>query len=315
MKSIWISFTKHINEKVLVHFILGSLVGISLLGNIYLSTEKNNGINRLAQAKSVVDSKNNEAKVLNERNGNPEQFNEIIRTTPPSQQEVRVPILMYHYVGDYYSPSSNDPNNALMGGLAVTVENFEKQMNFLFSEGYTSITLANLLSFKQGSFIMPDRPVVLSFDDGYKDFYTNAFPILKKYNFKSEVFIVNNFIDKEQYLSKDMIKELLKTGLVSIGSHTLNHTGLTTVSIPEIKNELLQSKQDLEKEFKIVIENFCYPFGYFDADIANLAKESGYKISLTTQYGSWTKETNLMEVPRVRISGYYGIAQFKGVIQ
>ncbi|MDP4177080.1 MAG: Ig-like domain-containing protein, partial [Bacillota bacterium] len=136
----------------------------------------------------------------------------------------RVPVLMYHYIEDY-----NDKDE--YKELKVSKEKFKKQLQYLKDNGYSTLTLNEIYDFIVNHKCIPEKSVALTFDDGYNDNYTNAFPLIKEYGYKATVFVVTNWIDKEglPYISSEHLKEMDTAGM-DIESHTLNHDHLPTLS-------------------------------------------------------------------------------------
>lgn len=176
---------------------------------------------------------------------------------PPAQKGR---ILCYHRV--------NDQEN---GYLSVPVDAFHEQMRWLSENGYRSASLADLLDGKAD-----EKSVVISFDDGYEDNYQNAFPIMKSYGFQGIIFLIAKKIGEPSYLKISQIEEMMKSGF-EFGSHTLSHPNLKTLTTDEKRHEIADSKIALEKLFDKPFEFFCYPFGHFDAEAAQIVKESGYR--------------------------------------
>ena len=146
--------------------------------------------------------------------------------TPPAG--FRVPVLMYHAVGDDLRPGAE---------LVVKTEELEKQLQHLLDRGYTPIWFEDLKHVDQIA-----KPVILSFDDGYRDNYTELFPLLQKYGVKATLFVVSGYLDQSTCLSPDMIREMLDSGLVSIQCHTWYHLDLDSLSYEEQIEQLCWSK-------------------------------------------------------------------------
>lgn len=216
----------------------------------------------------------------------------------------QVPVLMYHYIGDYYDPKISTPNNNLMHGLAVRVLDFDKQMSHLVEKKYKTIDMAKIRQLQASNSSIPKGYIMISFDDGYADFYTNAYPILQKYNIHGTVYIVSKFVGQSGYLTWDQIKEMQKSSLVSIGSHTLHHKYLTSLSTPEIQDEVANSKVELEQNLGASIPDFCYPYGNQNSLVVEAVQKAGYKTAVTTSNGNWKPGTDPFLIPRQRISGY-----------
>ena len=220
---------------------------------------------------------------------------------------------MYHYIGDYYDSKKTDSNNNLMHGLAVPTAMFELQMRTLKNKGYQTTDFDTLNSWSTNKTGAPKGRFMLTFDDGYADFYSNAFPILKKYNFHATIYVITQFVGHSGYLNWDNIKELQQSGLVTIGSHTLSHKNLPSLSIPDLNKEVVQSKFELEQHLGIPIKDFCYPSGEYSSDVVNAVVRAGYRDSVTTASGRWDFTQNLQLIPRTRISGYMPLDTFSGM--
>lgn len=210
---------------------------------------------------------------------------------PTIGSELRVPILMYHYI-------RNAPQND-QGGvkLSVSPDNLERQLHWLAEQNYQSTSLEKLADYSSGKIVemvAPDKkPVIITFDDGYADAYTNAFPILKKYQFTATFFIIRNDVGKKNYLSAGQIDELKNAGM-EIGSHTLSHVDLSRSLPNQARQQIFDSKQ----EAKV----FCYPSGRFNSTAVNLVKEAGYLAAVTTVEAVATSKSNLYEIPRLRVT-------------
>lgn len=210
-----------------------------------------------------------------------------------------VPILMYHSISD-------NPKNL----LCLAPERFSEQMKYLKDAGYHTITFNDLADWKEGRPI-PEKPVLITFDDGYRDNYTNAFPVLQKENLDATIFMVYGFFNGKNSLTDDMAKEMLASGLISFGSHTESHMDLTTLPLDRLKEEVIQSKTDLEKMLGIPITAFCYPSGRYNDKTLELVKEAGYQFAVTTKPGWAERDQGDYTLHRVRINGDLTITAFK----
>lgn len=207
--------------------------------------------------------------------------------------------LMYH--------SINETPFTSLTGLFVRPVDFEDQLATLNSLGYTYIFA--------DEFEYSDTPtVMLTFDDGYTDNYTEMFPILKKYNAKATIFMVTSAIDTAGYLTSEQIREMADSGLVRFASHTHNHRSLTSMSEESIRYEFEQSKQILAELTGHETNAICYPGGSVSDEIALIAEEYFY-FGYTTVNSSYTYDCNPMLIPRVRVSrgmSGYGLASRLG---
>jgi peptidoglycan/xylan/chitin deacetylase (PgdA/CDA1 family) len=228
------------------------------------------------------------------------------QTAASNFSATRTPVLMYHYIRTVVNPGG-DP---LGFSLSVTPQDFETQISYLQQNGYNSITPDQLFQALAGKALLPARAVLLTFDDGYEDFYTTAFPILKKYNFKATVFVVPGFVGEPdgRYLTWQQVKELDASGLITVGAHTMHHVNLVTH--PDAPAEISQSKEVLESFLKKSVTAFAYPGGTYDEHVINLVAESGYDLAFTTRFGIWHDLSQRLALSRVRISGGLTMEKF-----
>lgn len=218
---------------------------------------------------------------------------------------VRVPILMYHYIGNNPNPADIERNV-----LETTPDNFDAQMGYLSSAGYTPISLDTLYAALHGG-TLPARPVVLTFDDGYVDFYTNAFPILRKYNFHAVSFIPTGLMNQGYYMSWDQIREIDRSGLVSFEAHSVHHSDLANLSPAAQEYEISQSKKDLEAQLGQTVNFFAYPYGTSTSVTWNLVKQAGFFGAVGTWFGEIESEGTQYDWPRVRIIGGLSLANYE----
>lgn len=228
-------------------------------------------------------------------------------------------ILMYHMIRDQIAGKK-------FNSLRVPSDIFNKQIKYLSENGWHSFTMTEAITHKDN---LPEKSVVITFDDGYRDNLINALPILKKYNFKATIYLVNDRHDHdwsgyrktknegaglkdEPKLSDDDVRELINSGLIEIGAHTVTHANLSTLGNDESHEEICKSKDLLEKEFNIICDSFAYPFGlYKHSDVLDVVN-CGYTNAVTTKTGiTDLKNCNLFEIPRITISGKDNFLSFK----
>jgi len=204
-----------------------------------------------------------------------------------------VKILAYHAV-------LNQDGNA--DYPAIEKKLFMRQMDYLASHGYEPIFLSTLIDrYKEGKKI-PAKLLVLTFDELHDDFYYTVYPVLKKYKFKATVFMFTRGVG-QGYLTWEQLQEIKNSGLVEIGSHSVNHPPLTCIDLAEAKKEITMSKAILEQKLGIPILTFCYPFGAVNAKIEKLVKEAEYAGAVGTVYRWGEFKTNdLYNLNRVYIS-------------
>ncbi len=211
-----------------------------------------------------------------------------------------IPIFMYHHI-----KNNTQPNNAVEVGLDVAPRMFESHLQVLKSFGYTSLTMKGLTENKD----FKPRYVALTFDDGYDDIYTEAFPLLEKYGMIGTVFLITDNIGKPGYLTQDQIKEMIAAGF-EFGSHTITHPNLANANVANLKIQLKQSKYVMERLFDIKVVSFCYPSGKFNDQVVSIVKEAGYTNATTTVEGYTNSNSNLYLLPRLRVSGKAKLADF-----
>lgn len=218
-----------------------------------------------------------------------------------------IPALMYHKVPDEPIVSKHK--------IFVTKENFEKHLSFFKNKGFETITFRDYLSFKNGQRPLasfPAKPLILTFDDGYLDNYTNLLPMMKQYGFRGVIFFLGdpsvryNFWDADSGEHRDELmdtkqkREFVGSGW-EIGAHSMTHANLTTLDDGKAYFEIAQSKENLEKELNTDIISFAYPTGYCDEKIKGLVKKAGLQFGIATDSGGMHIEDDLFQVFRVNI--------------
>ena len=213
-------------------------------------------------------------------------------TAVNSQQILsQTPILMYHYV-EYVK----DARDTIRKSLDITPATFEKQIQTLQAHGYSFITMSDLGAALRGEKVLPRKSVILTFDDGYKDFFTDVFPILSKYHVMATAYIVPHFLGRPNYMAIDDVKVISQSGLVDIGAHTQDHIDLRRRSLAVLQKEIWGSKQDLESLLLTSVATFAYPYGEYDAQALSIVAQGGFSaavgttISRTGRFDQWTIE-------------------------
>ncbi|NLI92389.1 MAG: polysaccharide deacetylase family protein [Peptococcaceae bacterium] len=219
-------------------------------------------------------------------------------TASSSEKTSSIPVLYYHSV-------LTQKGNA----LRVPPEQFEEQMRYLAEHGYNVITIAQLEQHIKGAGQVPPKPFVITFDDGYEDNYTKAFPILQKYRFVATVFMVSDFINGKGYLSAEQLLALQSAGW-TIGGHSATHPEFNKVKPEVFTAELKVSTEKLKNILGQDIVYYAYPFGkYNDGMIKELQKE-GYRMAFTTKKGWINSRQNLFLLPRVNCYADMGMDEF-----
>ncbi len=189
--------------------------------------------------------------------------------------------LMYHHVGVLEDPQEEQYP------FTVRPDMLERQILFLKAGGYTPVSLAELDAARKAGKSSVQKPVMLTFDDGYEDNYTNLFPLLKKYNVPAVIFLITDRVGTPGHMTWEQIKEMKDSGLAEFGSHTRSHRRLRSLSNEEIVKELRESKQILEEKLGSPVTALCYPFGAggFDKRVRPQVFKAGYIFDFSTKKG------------------------------
>lgn len=207
----------------------------------------------------------------------------------------RVPILMYHYIG-----ARDIPNDATKSALSTWPQVLENQIKTLKEAGFSFLTNQKLVEILYNNSSLPEKPIVLTFDDGYKDFYTNAYPILKKYNAKATVYVISGFLNHPNHLSFEELIVLSHDNLIDIGAHSVHHEWLKGQEESVKEFEVLQSKKDLEELINKKVSSFAYPYGAFDEQAIETVRSSGFKSAVSTLPGVEQSSLNRFFMYRLR---------------
>ena len=210
-------------------------------------------------------------------------------------EPVQIPILMYHAV------HVMDPSEASNANLIVDPDLFEAQIKALSKAGYYFLTPEEAYKAFTENALPAKKVVWLTFDDGNEDFYTIAYPILKKYKAKATNNIITGFVKKGNAgnLTVKQMKEMMAHGM-SFQSHTVNHPDLSTTDKATQKVELTDSIDFLENKLNTKVNTIAYPSGRYNQTTLDLAKKT-YKLGLTTNEGLASAKDGLLSLNRVRI--------------
>jgi len=191
---------------------------------------------------------------------------------------ITCPILLYHRIEDPPSP------NSLAARYYTAPSDFEWQMMSLKNWGYTTIPISVLVEAITNGSLLPTRPIVITFDDGYESVYKNAFPTMQVDGFIGVLYLVGNYIGSDGYMDVGQIQAMTKDGW-EIGSHSMTHPHLPAVH-DQINEEGGQSKNRIASKIGVGIETFAYPYGEIDSFVVRKIAEYGYKaaVGLGTNY-------------------------------
>ena len=232
-----------------------------------------------------------------------------------NKKKYDVPVIMYHRV-------INNPENEGVYGTYIYEDMFKKHMQYLKDKNYTVITFKDLDKIGwRNRFEKGKKYIILTFDDGYKDNYDLAFPILKEFNFKATIFLMGSLTYNEwdvkaggerkfSLMSVEMIKEMQDYG-IEFGAHTFNHPKINTLSNEEIEHQIVDVKKPLEEKIGKEIITFAYPYGILNDYAKEMAKKAGYTFALATDSGSVCLSDDLYQIRRIAIFPNTNLFSFK----
>jgi len=210
-----------------------------------------------------------------------------------SAKAADIPVLMYHYIA---APQAT----TTLPGLYLGPDIFESQLQEIKKHEYNVVFISEVAGSLRQAQPLPKCSLALTFDDGYEDFYTKAFPLLKKYGLKSALYVIINRLDTPGYVTRSQIKEMAESGLVEIGSHTFNHPDLRTKKYKDAVFEIRDSRSELEKISGYPVRTFAYPYGHFNTDDLSIAAASGYWGAVSVKSGVSQSADNLWQIKRLR---------------
>lgn len=218
---------------------------------------------------------------------------------------VRIPILFYHYIGN-----NPIPEDTARDTLSVSPDQFKAHMEYLSTEGYTTLTFDIVNDILKGVQTIPEKPVVLTFDDGYIDFYYNAYPILVQFGQKATVFVPTGLVGTDAYLTWEMIGQMQAQG-IDFQSHGVRHVSLPGLSRVQMIEEVTESKRVLEERLGRPVTWFAYPYGSVTGTAATVVKEAGYQGAVGTIGGVNQSASFILNLRRQRIGGNMELDAFK----
>lgn len=241
----------------------------------------------------------------------------------------RIPILMYHSI-------SENINNKVHPyyQTSTTPDVFADQMKYLYNNNYSVINLYDAIKILKTPTLQKDNKkkrymkyAVITFDDGFRDFYTKAYPVLKGYNFNATVFLPTAFISDKRSKFKEIdclcwkeVQELYSKGIL-FGSHTVTHPQLRYLTNVIIKDEILRSKETIESRIGGKVESFSYPFAFPEEDreftikLRDIIEGCGYKNGVSTRIGTSNKVKDKYLLKRIPVNSYDDIPLFKAKLE
>lgn len=252
-------------------------------------TEKENDSNSTVNNTQNIES-NTESKVENRFEG--------IKTT---SQDMNIPVLCYHDV---------TPNNPDNNGLLISPEKFKEQLQYLKDNNYTPITLDELYDYLRNNKEIPEKPVVITFDDGYKGNYEYAYPLLKEFKFPATMFIISNYVGGADFMTTEQLKEMSNNG-IEIESHTSKHDDLSKLNETEQVETLKNAKTSLEKIIGKPVNFVAYPFGRHNSDTRIAAEKAGYKLGFNLNGNFADRKDHNFNMDRIYVNGNDSLKVFE----
>ena len=231
---------------------------------------------------------------------------------PVFAHEPAVPILLYHNVT--YGYSTEDAS------LHITPEEFDSQLTALKAGGYNIISLKQYADYVSGNATLPDKPVIITFDDGYSGVYNHAYPILLRHNIPATVFIITGLVGYNDtiypHFTWEQAAEMDKSDVIDIQSHTRFHYNAEEISLPLLVLELRKSKFDIETRLNKKCEFLAFPYGAYDGDGLEAALAAGFTcIARTEDRGTNRKSDGIHHLNRIFVHGTWSGEELIRIIE
>ena len=221
-------------------------------------------------------------------------------TAPGAHRAPReaVPILFYHVI-------NRPPPGTAQPELWVSREDFAAQVATLARLGYHAVTLQQVYDAWHHGGLLPSKPIVLSFDDGYHSQYSNALPILRARGWPGVLNLEVKLLDSD--LRPPEVRAMIQAGW-EVDAHTFTHPDLTTLPADELRRQVAGSREAIRRRFGVPVNFFCYPAGRFDRAVETEVRSAGYLGATTTQPGLASPAGSPFELRRIRVNGSDGVA-------
>lgn len=218
---------------------------------------------------------------------------------------IKIPVLLYHVV-----QPNPDPTNPYQFSL----EEFEKHMAYLKENGYRTLTMKQYFNILDGKAAMPEKPILLTFDDNSNDFYPYVYPVLNKYRMKATQFTVSDWVNGSWNMTASEILTVMENG-VDIQNHTVTHPFLANLSKEEQYLEIHKATEALKDLTGRTTFAFAYPYGNYNSDTISLLRDLGIKGAFKVGGGLSTDQSNRYELPRIMILQNHTIDDFVRMIE
>ncbi len=228
---------------------------------------------------------------------------------PADAVQVHVPVLMYHYVDE-----TPPPAGPYADGLTVRTPDFAEELEYLANNGHHTVTLADAYLAMAGVKELPEKPVVLTFDDGGLDNYSVAFPLLEKYGFVATFFVITERVGANGQMTWEQLREMVEAGMC-VQSHSVSHPGLTGLSDERLRKELVDSRATIEDALGLPGYVLCYPAGAYDDRVIEAARAAGYVMAVATDKGEALNPGAVFEIKRSRVQPYLSLTSFARLVE
>jgi len=215
---------------------------------------------------------------------------------------------MYHYIR-----INPDPRDKTGFALSVTPAAFHAQMDYLARNHFHVIPLSQAVAAIRNHGPLPSRPAVLTFDDGYADFYTTAVPEMQRYGFTATDYVIPGRLGRSSFMTWSQVIAADRLGF-TLAAHTMNHVALASYPTPRALWEMSESKRQLQEVLGHPVTEFAYPYGSFNGYLAGRARAMGFESAASTISGSWHQPGDLWSLHRQRVSGSTSLAGFAQLV-
>jgi peptidoglycan/xylan/chitin deacetylase (PgdA/CDA1 family) len=210
---------------------------------------------------------------------------------------IKVPILIYHSVRPH-----NSDQTAMQRYYDVSPDAFEQQLRYLKDNGYTVISLDYLVDALQDNINLPPKSIVITFDDGWRNQYAYAFPLLKKYMDTATFFIISDNVGGSLFLTWDQVRVMSNSGM-TIGGHTRTHPLLVNITDPSVlQDEIAGSKTIIEGQIGRKISLFAYPYGHYSDQVVQAVKDAGYQSARSTYKGIYHTSSDMFTLKGIEVT-------------
>lgn len=222
-------------------------------------------------------------------------------TAPSAEEPVKngVSVLMYHMIADI---ADND--------AVLAPDHFRAQMQFLKDNGYHPITLQQLDAYIRNGTPLPEKPVCITFDDGYADNYEIVYPIMKKFGFPWTIFVITNDVGKSGRVTWKQLKEMQASG-VTVANHTFSHPQMTYIPAKTQREEVALTQQALAEHLGLENTYFCYPYGLYNDTLKGILQENGITLAVTMDPGRVHVGDDPLTVRRIWIGNRVDLEHFE----